>query len=584
MASVKCVVKVGSPAKASVSAQIQSTVKSRYSFEGQVICPISRLNIAQTGETVDLSHIVPKYLRNHYGRGVLDGADNIIPTFPAIHKQVELHQHRPLLSFEFLREDDDDYDLYHLLYSRTVGKDHVIWRYITHDLPVRLHRSSRSFLSIHHQVFVECEKISLATTSDLVKFREDLAQTHVRTAVTKNIVNAMITRQSRTLKAAGSSSRTVSENTLLAWIESESVYVSGSMWDYEELTEVPDQVVCRVLFHNKAQNTIDFICVDEYSQEEFKYFTSRYNPKASRVPKDLARFTVWKIDPCLFEKSVLEVVPKAEYSVDVNDSRDDGPIPVGSIMFNYLKPVGFQELHVSQYDRKTSLTKVLVGEQHAGHASDENAYELTCRQVLELARGEISSESLSEIRGRCFVVESPGGEKRIAKLVSVAFGCAEVHWLDRNERARTSRQESWVDDKYALVWVGSDSKKVVRDEMRSQSYRASISRIPFIWLHGMPFDLHGGRIPSSVAHVLSAAETHESIVKKRLLGVEVLRRFGGQDYRGVVTTVFPGDEPMYQVVYEDGDFEDMYLHELESCVEYRSKRLKMDHCAGSTVV
>ena len=105
---------------------------------------------------------------------------------------------------------------------------------------------------------MECEKISLATTSDLVKFREDLAQTHVRTAVTKNIVNAMITRQSRTLKAAGSSSRTVSENTLLAWIESESVYVSGSMWDYEELTEVPDQVVCRVLFHNKAQNTIDF--------------------------------------------------------------------------------------------------------------------------------------------------------------------------------------------------------------------------------------------------------------------------------------------------------------------------------------
>ena len=72
------------------------------------------------------------------------------------------------------------------------------------------------------------------------------------------------------------------------------------MWDYEELTEVPDEVVCRVLFHNKAQNTIDFICVDEYSQEEFKYFTSRYNPKASRVPKDLARFTVWKIDPCLF--------------------------------------------------------------------------------------------------------------------------------------------------------------------------------------------------------------------------------------------------------------------------------------------
>ena len=86
------------------------------------------------------------------------------------------------------------------------------------------------------------------------------------------------------------------------------------------------------------------------------------------------------------------MVPKAEYSVDVNDSRDDGPIPVGSIMFNYLKPVGFQELHVSQYDRKTSLTKVLVGEQHAGHASDEYAYELTCRQVLELARGEISSE------------------------------------------------------------------------------------------------------------------------------------------------------------------------------------------------
>ena len=169
-----------------------------------------------------------------------------------------------------------------------------------------------------------------------------------------------------------------------------------------------------------------------------------------------------------------------------------------------------------------------------------------------------------------------------ASLTRRAEASASHTW--RTKRVERATRGPWVDDKYALVWVGSDSKKVVRDEMRSQSYRASVGRIPFIWLHGMPFDLHGGRIPSSVAHVLSAAETHESIVKKRLLGVEVLRRFGGQDYRGVVTTVFPGDEPMYQVVYEDGDLEDMYLHELESCVEYRGKRLKMNHCAGSTVV
>ena len=134
MTSVKCTLRVASPPHLAISAQIQATVKGRYSMDGRVICPLSHLDIVKTGESVDHSHIVPKNLRMHYPRGVLDGADNIIPTFAALHKQMELYQHRPLISFEFIREDDEDYDVYKLLYSKTVDKEnHVIFRYIKHD-------------------------------------------------------------------------------------------------------------------------------------------------------------------------------------------------------------------------------------------------------------------------------------------------------------------------------------------------------------------------------------------------------------------------------------------------------------------
>ena len=573
MTSVKCTVKVASPQKSLLSAQFQATVKSRYSVDGDVICPISKLNIAKMGENVDHSHIIPKNLRAHYPGGVLDGPDNIIPTFSVLHRQMELHQHRPSISFKFVREDNVDYDLYELLFSRGIGNDHIVFRYIQHKELVRLHQSSRSFLCMHQQVFMECDAISVIGVDNLLKIRDDLRQTHVRTAVTKSIVNAMIARQSRTIKSVSASSKKVSETTILAWIESESIIVSGTMWEYGEGTVVPDEVVCRMLQHNKTKDIVDFICVDDYSDEQVKYFMSKYNPKSSIVPKDLVNYTIWKMNSSHFQNHVLRVVQKdRESGKIIGTDDDDGPFPVGTITYNYLNPVGFHPLRVDTFDSKTSLTKVTV----ADNSENDQVYHLTCSQVDNLVRGNLKSETIKQLVGRCFVVQSSTNEPKIAQLVSATYGRAEVHWLDRVNVGSASRPRSWVDDKYAPVWEERRGKHVVCDIKKSKKWNASISWIPFTHLHGLPFDLHQEQIPSSVIQNMPMSNPLDGNDIYEGLGVQVMRRFGSEDYEGVVTAVFPSEDWRYHVVYEDGDSEDMTTDERNAAVMYRKKRKRVE--------
>ena len=64
--------------------------------------------------------------------------------------------------------------------------------------------------------------------------------------------------------------------------------------------------------------------------------------------------------------------------------------------------------------------------------------------------------------------------------------------------------------------------------------------------------------------------------KKRFLGAQVSKSFGMQHYNGVVTTIFPGDETIYHVVYQDGDCEDMSGEELDLHVDIHRKRMKMN--------
>ena len=299
MASVKCTVKVSSQQHSHISQQTQATVRARYqSKSGHVVCPISRQTIVETGESVDHSHIVPKNLRIHYPPGDLDGPDNIIPTFPALHKQIELHQHRPSLSFKFMREDSNDYDLYELLFSKALDEKHIVYRYILHKEPVRLHRSARPFLQIHLQVFQECEEMSDTGAEALVTLRNKLARIHVCTAITKGIVNASIARRNRVLKAttrAGWSGHQMSAETILALVE------------------------------------------------------THYDPKTRCMPKALSAFMVWKISAGTIGDFVIRVV-----------SRKGVPdICIGAKTYNFIEPGGFRELQVVAYDIKRCLVELV---------------------------------------------------------------------------------------------------------------------------------------------------------------------------------------------------------------------------------
>jgi hypothetical protein len=68
-----------------------------------------------------------------------------MPTFHALHKDGAPP------------EDNAMFDLYQRRISSTLDAGHVIFLYITHRDPLRLHCSSRIFLSIHHHIFIDCE-------------------------------------------------------------------------------------------------------------------------------------------------------------------------------------------------------------------------------------------------------------------------------------------------------------------------------------------------------------------------------------------------------------------------------------------
>ena len=506
MASVKCTVKVSSQQHSHISQQTQATVRARYqSKSGHVVCPISRQTIVETGESVDHSHIVPKNLRIHYPPGDLDGPDNIIPTFPALHKQIELHQHRPSLSFKFMREDSNDYDLYELLFSKALDEKHIVYRYILHKEPVRLHRSARPFLQIHLQVFQECEEMSDTGAEALVTLRNKLARIHVCTAITKGIVNASITRRNRVLKSttrAGRSGHQMSAETILAWVESEYILVSGAMWEYEHEEERPDQVRCRVLIYNDRQKMVDLSCIDEYSCEDYEFFETHYDPKTRCMPKALSAFMVWKISAGTIGDFVIRVV-----------SRKGVPdICIGAKTYNFIEPGGFRELQVVAYDIKRCLVELVST---VCPPDSDQVFKLTYQQVEKLFEGEIDPDALSRIRRRCFVVRPPDGGYCIARLLAVEggclTGCAKVHWFGIVGTGSSARARSWWNTKYAPAWQAPGGKIHALDVRMRQSakWQACTSSIPVSYLRGMPFDLHQGSLPLSVTKELQAPGAHK---------------------------------------------------------------------------
>ena len=140
-----------------------------------------------------------------------------------------------------------------------------------------------------------------------------------------------------------------------------------------------------------------------------------------------------------FQNHVLRVVQKdRESGKIIGTDDDDGPFPVGTITYNYLDPVGFHPLRVDTFDSKTSLTKVTV----ADNSENDQVYHLTCSQVDNLVRGNLKSETIKQLVGRCFVVQSSTNEPKIAQLVSATYGRAEVHWLDRVNVGSASRPRS----------------------------------------------------------------------------------------------------------------------------------------------
>ena len=548
MKSVKCTVTIAEPSGTPINASIQAEVKARYSNQAsKLVCPIAQLCITDTGESIDHSHILPKTHRQFYERGVLDGADNIIPTFAALHKQMELHQHKPSISFEFVREDDAVYDLYKLLYSKTVGSGHVVHRYVTHNNMLRLHRSSREYLLMHCRVFKECDEADDADIASLQLSRENLRQACVQNAITKGIVNVMLSRLTRTLKNEMKSKSKTAQAVIASWLEGKSISVSGSLWDYEDEAEQPQAVTCKVLHYNSKSNLVELICTGEYDEKDISMFLSQYQPGSARIAKGLSRFDVWSLNPELLEPHVLKI-----------EMTDTGTgiikeIPIGTVFFNYTKGMGFSEMRVDSFNDVTSLYVVVSGEVECC---------MTPGQVNKLIEGEIPD--FESLRNRLVMTRIPYGEYTVSKLLGAQGGIVTVQLYERTKSGSASRPSSWITDTYLPLWTTSKTKKVsARAQNRSSQWRPLVDEKPLVDFFGISFTLYNGQIPSAMHKSIEALQKTGHDLGHSTLGKRTSKAFGAEMHNGYVSAVFPGVEEMYHVIYEDGDSEDLHAAELK---------------------
>ena len=552
MKSVKCTLKIVQSSGTPINASIQAIVQARYmNKDCKVVCPISQLRITDTGESIDHSHIIPKNHRHNYGSGVLDGADNIIPTFPALHTQMELHQHTPSISFEFVREDDVDYDLYKLLFAKHVDSGHVVHRYITHKNLVRLHRSSREYLLMHCRVFKECDETNDADIASLELSRENLRQACVQNAITKGIVNAMLSRLTRTLKKKKKFNSKTAESVIASWLESKSISVSGSLWDYEDEAEQPQTVTCKVLHYNLKSNLVELICTDEYDEEDISMFLSQYQPGSARIAKGLSRFDVWSLNPELLEPHVLKIEMTDTGTGTIKE------IPIGTVFFNYTKGMGFSEMRVDSFNDVTSLYVVVSGEVECC---------MTPGQVNELIKGEIPD--FESLRNRLVMTRISDGEYTVSKLLDAQDGIVTVQLYERTKSGSASRPSSWITDKYLPLWTTSKKRKVsARAQNRSLQWRPLVEEKPLVDFFGISFTLYNGQIPSSMHKSIEALQKPGPDVGHSTLGKRISKAFGAEMHNGYVSAVFPGveddTEEMYHVIYEDGDSEDLHAAELK---------------------
>lgn len=169
--------------------------------------------------------------------------------------------------------------------------------------------------------------------------------------------------------------------------------------------------------------------------------------------------------------------------------------------------------------------------------------QMTCQQVDALVRGDIDLASWARMRGRCVVVTPPNGGGFVAELVEASRGCVRVrHYRRRSLSAR-----------------------------RGDTFTRgpTLSLVPLAWVRGAPFHLYNGAAPLSASPELETPSRGE-----QRLGSRTSRSFGDCEHTGVVSAVFPGDEVLYHVRYDDSDSKDLNADEVDESIERYRKRAR----------
>ena len=508
---------------------------------------------------MDLSHIIPKCYRKSFTKGELDGPDNIIPTFPALHRQMELYQHRPSISFKFWSRDDENYDWYEIKLSHEVNKSHILNRYIMRD-KVRLHRASRKHLRLHFLVFKECEDTIKPTGNDWTQTLQELNCRHAVTGILRSIFGA-IRNAKIGIKTVEKGVARATAPVIQSWLESGEVVVSGELWDYESdhknEEETHAAVRCKILkFHEKRQN-LELLCYEDYAEDDVEYFLKNYNARAGVLKRSLANFQVWKVSVKALMPHVIQVGQDDSFAwIQVQEE-----IPTGTIFHNFVDDCGFALMEVASYEDSSKLCRVKV--LNSTRSFDD--LEFTISQIQNLVSGDIFTESAqSRLLNKCVVVKSTetGENFQLGKLLKVERGYAEVQWL--RESAVLNRRQNSCKKSYYPAYLNSKWEIVAARKPCSKSWRPFKCRLPISHLWGKPFELVDAKLPYDVASMATNIDLTLSTEKR--IGSRALRNFDGDELEGAVCAYFPESDEgveLFHIAYIDGDSEDLTSLELD---------------------
>jgi len=551
--AVRCSLKI-SPARADViPTSVCTEVRKRYTVNGSLICPISGEDIRATGDSIDHSHIIPKCYRKIFMKGELDGADNIIPTFPALHRQMELYQHQPTMSFEFLSHDDESYDWYQIIFSHKVNNNHILHRYIKQD-KVRLHRLSRKHLHIHLLVFKDCEDTIKTVGNDWTRTLQELNKRHAVTGILRSIFGAI--RNVKTgMKISVKSAVPVTASVINSWVESGEIVVRGELWSYEN-EEAPTEIRCKILRFHEKKKMMELLCPDDYADDDVEYFLQNYNARSGVLKRSLSNFEVWKVPASTLMPFVLRVgQDKSSAWIQVQEE-----IPIGTLFHNFVHEYGFALMEVLSYDDSNKLCKVKV----INPKGKFDDLDFTMSQIQRLVSGNISEGARSCLLNKCVLVKSSetDDELQFGKLLQIEHGYAVVQWL-RENAVHKRRQNPLVKTYYPAYWSNNE-EVVAAKQPFPRSWRPFKSQLPISHLWGKPFELVDNRVPYDVTSMAMFVDLKLSAGKQ--IGTRVLRTFDGDQLEGAVCSYFPesdGGVELFHITYIDGDGEDLNSSELD---------------------